>query len=47
LRDVDTLIDDVTGGGFGELLLWRFKEPELRFQQIRVDIDKIDDSTTG
>ena len=39
---VDTLIDDAdTVEGLAELLLSRFKEPELRFQQIRVDIDKI------
>ena len=39
---VDTLIDDAdTVEGLAELLLSRFKEPELRFQQIRVDVDKI------
>lgn len=39
---VDTLIDDAdTVEGLANLLLSRFKEPELRFQQIRVDIDKI------
>lgn len=39
---VDTLIDDAdTVQGLAELLLSRYKEPELRFQQIRVDVDKI------
>jgi len=39
---VDTLIDDAdTVEGLADLLLSRFKEPELRFQQIRVDVDKI------
>ena len=39
---VDTLIDDAeTVEGLAELLLSRFKEPQLRFQQIRVDVDKI------
>jgi len=39
---VDTLIDDAdTVEGLAELLLSRFKEPALRFQQIRVDINKI------
>lgn len=39
---VDTLIDDAdTVSGLAELLLSRYKEPELRFQQIRVDVDKI------
>jgi hypothetical protein len=40
--DVDTLIDDAdTVAGLAELLLSRFQEPELRFQQIIVDVDKI------
>jgi hypothetical protein len=39
---VDTLIDDAdTVEGLADLLLSRYKEPELRFQQIRVDVDKI------
>ena len=39
---VDTLIDDAdTVEGLAELLLSRYKEPQLRFQQIRVDVDKI------
>jgi|DEB0MinimDraft_6_1074348.scaffolds.fasta_scaffold43330_1 hypothetical protein len=39
---VDTLIDDAdTVEGLAELLLSRFKEPQLRFQQIRVDVDNI------
>ena len=39
---VDTLIDNAeTVEGLAELLLSRFKEPQLRFQQIRVDVDKI------
>jgi hypothetical protein len=39
---VDTLIDDVdTVEGLADVLLSRFKEPDLRFQQVRVDIDKI------
>ena len=39
---VDTLIDDVDEvQGLADLLLSRFSEPQLRFQAIRVDIDKI------
>ena len=39
---VDTLIDDVDEvQGLADLLLSRFQEPQLRFQAIRVDIDKI------
>ncbi len=39
---VDTLIDDVDQvQGLADLLLSRFSEPQLRFQAIRVDIDKI------
>jgi hypothetical protein len=39
---VDTLIDDTdTVDGLANLLLSRFEEPELRFQQIRVDVDKL------
>lgn len=39
---VSTLIDDAdTVQGLADLLLSRYKEPELRFQQIRVDVDKI------
>ena len=40
--DVDTLIDDAdTVDGLAELLLSRFKEPQLRFQQIIVEVNKI------
>jgi hypothetical protein len=39
---VDTLIDDVDQvQGLADLLLSRFSEPQLRFEAIRVDIDKI------
>ena len=39
---VDTLIDDVDEvQGLADLLLSRFSEPQLRFQAIRVDVDKI------
>jgi hypothetical protein len=39
---VDTLIDDAdTAQGLADLLLSRFSEPQLRFQAIRVDVDKI------
>jgi hypothetical protein len=39
---VDTLIDDAdTVEGLADLLLSRFSEPQLRFQAIRVDIDRI------
>lgn len=39
---VDTLIDDAdTVQGLADLLLSRFQEPQLRFQAIRVDIDRI------
>jgi hypothetical protein len=39
---VDTLIDDADEvQGLANLLLSRFSEPQLRFQAIRVDIDKI------
>jgi hypothetical protein len=39
---VDTLIDDADEvQGLADLLLSRFSEPQLRFQAIRVDIDKI------
>lgn len=39
---VDTLIDDADEvQGLADLLLSRFQEPQLRFQAIRVDIDKI------
>ena len=40
--DVETLIDDAdTVDGLAELLLSRFKEPQLRFQQIIVEVNKI------
>ncbi len=40
--DVDTLIDDAdTVDGLADLLLSRFKEPQLRFQQIIVEVNKI------
>jgi hypothetical protein len=39
---VDTLIDDADEvQGLADLLLSRFSEPQLRFQAIRVDVDKI------
>jgi hypothetical protein len=39
---VDTLIDDADEvQGLADLLLSRFSEPQLRFQVIRVDVDKI------
>jgi hypothetical protein len=39
---VDTLIDGVDEvQGLADLLLSRFSEPQLRFQAIRVDVDKI------
>jgi hypothetical protein len=39
---VDTLIDDAdTVQGLADLLLSRFQEPQLRFQAVRVDIDRI------
>jgi hypothetical protein len=39
---VDTLIDDAdTVEGLADLLLSRFQEPQLRFQAIRVDVNKI------
>jgi hypothetical protein len=39
---VDTLIDDAdTVQGLADLLLSRFSEPQLRFQAIRIDVDKI------
>jgi hypothetical protein len=39
---VDTLIDDAdTVAGLADLLLSRFQEPQLRFQAVRVDIDRI------
>jgi hypothetical protein len=39
---VDTLIDDAdTVEGLADLLLSRFSEPQLRFQAIRVDVNKI------
>jgi hypothetical protein len=39
---VETLIDDAdTVEGLADLLLSRFQEPQLRFQAIRVDIDRI------